>query len=132
MYKNLNHQLPQKALIANEMGLNFHNELSSWLEAISYLRNIIAHHSRIWSRNMVKRPAELHNPRMTWLSRSLTEVQQKKPFYLITAMLYLCNAIDSTHIFKQKLLNLFQQYPDMPVYKIGFFNHWEQEPIWKP
>ncbi|WP_301885674.1 MULTISPECIES: Abi family protein [Bacteroides] len=131
MYKNLRHQLPQKSLIANEMGLNFHNELSGWLEAISYLRNIIAHHSRIWSRNMVKRPAELHNPRMTWLSRSLTEVQQKKPFYLITAMLYLCNAIDSRHTFKQKLLNLFQQHPDIPIYKIGFFNHWEQEPIWK-
>lgn len=131
MYKNLRHQLPQKSRIANEMGLNFHNELSSWLEAISYLRNIIAHHSRIWSRNMVKRPAELHTPRMAWLSRSLTEVQQKKPFYLITAMLYLCNAIDARHTFKQKLLNLFEQYPDIPIYKIGFFNHWEQEPIWK-
>lgn len=28
------HQLPQKAIIANEMGLNLHSELSGWLEAI--------------------------------------------------------------------------------------------------
>ena len=131
MYKNLNHQLPQKSIIANEMGLNLHSELSGWLEAISYLRNIIAHHSRIWSRNMVKRPAQIANPRMQWLVAPLTEVQQKKPFYVITAMLYLCNAIDPTHTFKQKLLSLFHQNPNIPIYKLGFFNHWEQEPIWR-
>ena len=56
MYKNLKHQLPQKSAIANEFGLNLHNELSSWLESISYLRNIVAHHSRVWSRTMVKTP----------------------------------------------------------------------------
>jgi abortive infection bacteriophage resistance protein len=35
MYKNLKHQLPEKASIANEMGHALHNELSSWLEAIT-------------------------------------------------------------------------------------------------
>jgi len=44
MYKNLKHQLPQKSIIANEFGLNLHNELSSWLESIALLRNIVAHH----------------------------------------------------------------------------------------
>lgn len=61
----------------------------------------------------------------------LTEVQQKKPFYVITAMLYLCNAIDEGHTFKEKLLALFKEYADVPIYKIGFFNRWEEEPIWK-
>jgi len=56
LYKNLQHQLPEKSIIAKEMGLNLHSELSSWLEAIAYVRNIIAHHSRLWSRNMVKKP----------------------------------------------------------------------------
>ena len=59
MYKNLRHQLSEESRIANDFGLNRHNELSSWLEAISYLRNIVAHHSRVWSRNMVKRPMEI-------------------------------------------------------------------------
>ncbi|MBX2952817.1 MAG: Abi family protein [Leadbetterella sp.] len=50
-------------MIAKEMGLNLHSELSSRIEAISYVRNIIAHHSRLWSRNMVKRPSEnINNP----------------------------------------------------------------------
>lgn len=55
----------------------------------------------------------------------------EKPFYVITAMLYLCNAIDEGDTFKEKLLALFKEYADVPIYKIGFFNRWEEEPIWK-
>jgi len=50
---------------------------------------------------------------------------------VITAMLYLCNAIDEGHTFKEKLLALFEEYADVPIYKIGFFNRWKEEPIWK-
>ena len=78
IYKNLRHQLPQKSAIANEFGLNLHRELSSWLETISYLRNIIAHHSRIWSRTMVKTPTRVVNPRLPWLQINLSEYQKKK------------------------------------------------------
>ena len=131
IYKNLKHQLPQKSIVANEMGLNLHSELSSWLEAISYLRNIIAHHSRIWSRNMVKRPNTIINPRFQWLQNSITPVQEKKPFYVITSMVYLCNAVDSNNEIKTKLLTLFKQNPNIPIYKIGFMNNWQNEPIWK-
>ena len=81
IYKNLAHQLPEKSLIAKEFGLSLHNELSSWLEAIAYVRNIIAHHSRLWSRNMVKSPIDrITNPTNPWLSVHLVPVQRKKPF----------------------------------------------------
>jgi len=131
IYKNLFYQLPQKAIIANEFGLNLHSELSSWLEAISYLRNIVAHHSRIWSRNMVKHPIMPIKPRNQWLQNPVTPNQQKKPFVVISAMIYLCNAIDSNNGVKQKLLNLFNTNPAIPIYKIGFSNNWQSEPLWK-
>ena len=78
IYKNLCHQLPEKARIANDFGLNIHTELSSWLEAISYLRNIVAHHSRVWSRNMVKRPMASTIPKVIWLRKPLFRVCQEK------------------------------------------------------
>ena len=60
------------------MGLNFHSDLSSWLEAIAYIKNIIAHHSRLWSRNMVKRPTvNIKNPPFPWLNGNLTKNQSK-------------------------------------------------------
>lgn len=131
IYKNINHQLPAKSLIANEMGLNLHNELSSWLEAISYIRNIIAHHSRIWSKNMVKRPMQLANPMNQWLQFPITPVQEKKPFYIISAMMYLCNSINPDHTVKKKILDLINDNSDLQIYKLGFFNNWQNEPLWQ-
>ena len=131
IYKNLDHVLPEKSIIAKEFGLNLHSELSSWLEAITYLRNIVAHHSRVWSKNMAKRPTLPKNPRNQWLQNSLTPVQEKKPFLLITSMLYLCNAINPNHEIKNKLLTLFKNNPSIPIYKMGFLNNWQNEALWK-
>lgn len=130
IYKNLKHHIPEKARIANEFGLNLHNELSSWLEAISYLRNIVAHHSRLWSRNMVKRPMEVKNPKRIWLQKPLPEVAQKKPYLAITAMLYLCKAIDAGDSYRKKIIALIKENPEIPIYKQGFLNEWNKEPIW--
>lgn len=132
LYKNLKHQLPEKAAIAQEMGLNLHNELSSWLEAIAYVRNIIAHHSRLWSRNMVKKPTDkLNNPIGQWFTNPLIPVQTKKPFLIISGMLYLCNKVTPGHQIKTKILDLFNDNPKIPIYKLGFLNNWQKEPLWK-
>lgn len=132
LYKNLKHQLPEKATIAKEMGLNLHSELSSWLEAITYVRNIIAHHSRLWSRNMVKIPIEkINNPKSDWLKGSLLPVQRKKPFLILSSMIYLCNEVTPNHQIKNKILKLFATAPNLPIYKLGFLNNWEKHPIWK-
>lgn len=132
LYKNIKHQLPEKATIAQEMGLNLHSELSSWLEAITYVRNIIAHHSRLWSRTMVKIPiVNLNNPKSDWLNNPLLPVQNKKPFLIITSMIYLCNEVTPNHQIKSKILNLFASNSSLPIYKLGFFNNWERQPIWQ-
>jgi len=132
IYKNLAPQLPEKAIIAKEMGLTLHSELSSWLESITYVRNIVAHHSRLWSRTMVKRPTEaIKKPAGDWLAHSLMPVQSKKPFLIISCMLYLCNQVTPGHQIKNKLLDLFSLNPTIPIYKLGFLNNWDSQPIWR-
>ncbi len=131
IYKTIKFQLPEKASIAKEMGLNLHTELSSWLEAIVYLRNILAHHSRLFSRNMVKKPTEkINNPQLDWLDFPLSPAQVKKPFLIITSMVYLCNKVTPNHQIKSKILQLFIEHPNVPVYKLGFLNNWQQHSIW--
>ncbi len=131
LYKNLNHQLPEKAKIANDFGLNKHSELSSWLEAISYLRNIVAHHSRLWGRDMVKRPMTISKPKCTWLENTLPAFAQKKPYLIIVSMLYLCNAINAGDTYKKKIIMLIRKNPNIPIDKIGFPDHWDEEKIWQ-
>jgi abortive infection bacteriophage resistance protein len=131
-YKNLNHQLPEKSAIAKEMGLNLHSELSSWLESIVYVRNIVAHHSRLWSRNMVKQPIDgINNPQGDWLGFELLPVQRKKPFLIITSMVFICNKVTPNHQIKSKIVDLLLEEPKLPIYKMGFLNNWQNHPIWK-
>jgi abortive infection bacteriophage resistance protein len=63
IYSNLKPQIPQKSIITHEFGLNFINDLSSWFAAISYLRNVIANHSRVFGRDILKRPVLPRSPR---------------------------------------------------------------------
>jgi abortive infection bacteriophage resistance protein len=131
MYKNLKSQLPERAAIANDFGLYSAKELSSWLEAISVLRNIIAHHSRLWNRSLAKQVTNPKGHRDKWLLNPLTDNQKKKPFGVISVMLYLCNAVYPDNQIKDKLLALIDHSPNIPYYKYGFVGDWRKEPIWR-
>jgi abortive infection bacteriophage resistance protein len=131
LYKSLKINLPEKGLIAKEMGVNSPHTFSGWLEAIAYIRNIIAHHSRLWSRTMIKRPGmQLNNPAGAWFSRPLKQGQLDKSFSTISCMVYLCGFLHASQDIKSKIVKLVNAYPNVPVYKFGFFNHWHTEPLW--
>ena len=81
---------------------------------------------------MVKRPIEnLNNPKGKWFSNPLTQVQTKRPFLIISCMVYLCNEVTPGHQIKTKILDLISNNPNIPIYKLGFLNDWKNEPLWK-
>jgi abortive infection bacteriophage resistance protein len=132
LYKNLKINLPEKGTIANEMGVNSPHVFSGWMESIAYIRNIIAHHSRLWSRTMVKRPGmQLNNPCGAWFTQPLKQGQLDKPFSIISCMTYLCDRLSHSDDIKRQIITLINAYPCVSIYKYGFFNGWQQEPLWK-
>lgn len=131
IYKNLKHQLPAKSAIANEFGMNFSSGLSNWFESISVFRNIIAHHSRLWNFRMTKTPTWPKSMRGPWIKTELTQNQKKTPYFTITNMLYLCNAVRPENHVKANLKALFVGYPEVNPSKWGFIKGWDSEPIWK-
>lgn len=42
--------------IARRYGIDDWQAFASWVRSLSYLRNLVAHHSRVWNRNMVSEP----------------------------------------------------------------------------
>jgi len=81
---------------------------------------------------MVKRPIEtIATPMDYWLTIPLTEVQKKKPFLIITTLVYLSNKVTPGHHIKDKILELFNNNPNVPIYKLGFLNNWNNQPIWQ-
>ena len=80
---------------------------------------------------MVKRPMEIKKTIGKWLKGQLTEDAKKKPYLIITAMLYLCNAIGMGEKYKEKIVTLIKNNPQISIYKIGFPMDWFDEDIWK-
>lgn len=131
MYKNLKAQSPLKSVIANEFGMYSTKEFSSWLEAISVLRNVIAHHSRLWFRIFSKKPVNIKSHRDKWLRGPMTENMRMRAYGVISCLLYLCNAISPDNAYKEAIVRLLSEYPGVPVYMLGFTGRWKEEPIWR-
>lgn len=131
LYSNLKPQLPEKSRIANEFGLNSHKDLSSWLRTITFIRNLIAHHSRLWNRVMVNKYSWPNNSRYPLLSYFPNEERRKKIFPIFSAIIYLNEIISPGNSLKEEFLALVNQFPKTPLYKMGFPPKWKLEPIFK-
>ena len=91
--------------------------------------NVIARYD--FDRSLAKQITNPKGHRDKWLSNPLTDNQRKKPYGVVTAMLYLCNAVYPENKIKEKLLSLIDNSTTIPIYKYGFTGDWHKEPIWK-
>ncbi len=138
LFKNLkdkNDQIP----VSKHFGLT-HEVFISWIETLVYIRNICAHHSRLWNVILTISPTWLKSPKGKWVSKweneseSATKGDKKLKMYSVLCMLtYLLDHINPHHKFRQKLKSLLKE----PKYKttidiahMGFPENWEEEPLW--
>lgn len=133
IYRNLKQVLPEKSEISKGLGLNFSKELSGWLQTFTYVRNIIAHHSRLWGLNMTVSPTiDIKNPKGPWMKvYYIKDIPRKKPFIAISALLYMYNIIDTENEMKDAILRLIEKYPNVQIHKLGFHKDWKSHDIWK-
>lgn len=129
-YENLLPASPLRSAIANEFGMYISSDFSSWLKSITELRNIIAHHSRLWRRNLTSVPATPSKLPVDWISSLVPADVRVKPYYVISAILYLVNVIDPSNTIKQQILHLVRNHPKINIEAYGFVGEWEREPVW--
>jgi abortive infection bacteriophage resistance protein len=127
LYNNL---LPGKMKndIAKIFGLS-DSVFASWLHNIISIRNICAHHERLWNRQLRIQPLFPRKPQFTWLTDKT--IGNSRLFYTFSMIIYLLNIISPKHTFKQKLENLFLKYPNVDRAAMGFPTNWQSEPLWK-
>lgn len=65
--KNLKEQ-KQIIPISNSFGLH-HSVLTSWVECLVYVRNVCAHHQRLWNMGLNIAPVWMKSPKDKWVSR---------------------------------------------------------------
>lgn len=127
IYKNLKMSQAKKD-ISTHFGVSNPYILESWMQSITYVRNICAHHSRLWNRILTIKPKVLSTPANQWISGS---PPNDKTYYFLCCGLYLLKAINPRTRFVNQLKMLLKRYPNLPMESMGFPNDWEDDKFWK-
>jgi abortive infection bacteriophage resistance protein len=102
---------------------------ASWLHSLVYLRNVCAHHSRMWNRPMSIQPLFPRNATNVWITNR--QVGINRVYYALSMIIYLLNVVNPKHTFKQKLEALFLKYPNIDRTAMGFPADWQNETLWQ-
>lgn len=113
-----------------------HTVFASWLHTLTYVRNICAHHSRLWNRVLAIEPEKLLKPIGKWISPPFEK--NKRMFYFICVLKYLLLRANPNNGLKDKLQALFLKHPSVPIQYMGIPSdgkgkmlNWQNEPLWQ-
>lgn len=104
--------------------------LTSWLKTLNEVRNVCAHHGRLWNRelgnnfllpNQRKYP-EWYNP---------YHIPQNKMFGVLTVLNHCMKVSAPTSRWRNRLEALLFEYSDVPKAWMGFPDNWENGPLWE-
>jgi abortive infection bacteriophage resistance protein len=127
IYRNLK-MSDGKKRIARQFGIGNPMVLESWMQSITYVRNICAHHSRLWNRILTVRPVYLERPTNLWITN---EPDNQKAYYFTCCVLYLLRSINPKTRFASHLRTLLGRYPKTKLESMGFPDTWERDEFWK-
>jgi len=104
--------------------------LQSWLGAINVIRNICAHHGRLWNRELGYKPIiprekkypEWHNP---------APLKNNRIFIILTILKYFINKIAKNSKWDVRLKKLLNEYSNISIKPMGFPDNWNEYILWK-
>ena len=114
LYKNLNNS--DKKEIAKAYGIGY-TYVESWLESISYVRNICAHYGRIYNAKLTKKP-------MMYKQYSEMDVSNERIFAVLLCMKKLINDESKWHSFVDRVEALIIRHKSINTKSIGFIDNW--------
>lgn len=99
---------------------------------MNYVRNICAHHSRLWNRDLNIVPEKLLFSRnLVWISNPDT-AKRSKIYYFFCMINYMLQVANPTSQFKSKLKELFEAYRNViSLDSMGFPMGWVDEKMWE-
>lgn len=112
--------------------------LVSWLNHLCAVRNLCAHHHRIWNRRFVKTPREaisIHEDiKKRWLGTPspVTDTDPRNDRRIYNTLLiinYLLSNINHHIMWKQEIVKLIDKY-DIETQRMGFPCSWKTDAYW--
>lgn len=126
MYKWLNAGHARRK-VARFYGLS-DTVMESWLHSMVYVRNICAHHSRLWNRQL---SINALVPRRTYLPFINIPTDTKRVYYITSILLYFLQAVNPQNTFAARFKSLLAKYPNVDASAMGFSCDWKNEALWQ-
>jgi len=117
-----------KKAIAENFAIH-HKQLANWLHILTYIRNVCAHHSRLWNRELAIRPYQIKDP--NWLP-PITP-RNDRIFYILLMLGYLLNASGNGNAWAAVCTELLEPIASVKRWRIamGMPENWKVHPVWE-
>jgi abortive infection bacteriophage resistance protein len=101
--------------------------LASWLHHLTHIRNLCAHHSRLWNREFVNIPMQPKNKPSELAGEFIKG--SRKLYNTLVILLYCMDIIAPQHRWRQRLKALLDN-PTIPLAAMDFPADWKAHKIW--
>jgi len=119
----------EKKKVAKEFGLPNPVILESWMHAFAGLRNICAHHSRLWNRRFTIVPQIPYNTANPFIQN--TNIYDNKLYAQLCCINYITRIISPNSSFVSNLKALMETCDLVDSKEMGFPGDWKAELIWQ-
>lgn len=134
LYAGLRNDLATQ--IATAFGVPTKRLMASWIATINYVRNIAAHHARLFNRKLVtapKRPTPEQIPLLAHLSQQ-DSPKQFGSYSALAVMAYLLHAIDTDSDWAARVADHLRHFPATPFLGVGSMGvapRWLDRELWQ-
>lgn len=118
-----------KKKVAHSFGLPQYLYLETWTKCIAVLRNLCAHHDRIWNRRYAWKPQLPKQLPLPWTS--IQSLRPNKLYAQLCCLAYLEQSIHPNSEFKEEVIALLRNKPQTLTKAMGFPKNWQDEPLWQ-
>ena len=126
LYSNLK-PMPTRSAIATTYRLD-EKLLASWLHHLTHIRNLCAHHSRLWNREFINTPMRPRKKPATLAGEFMEK--SRKLYNTLVILLYCMDTIAPHHRWRQKLIGLLDNQ-HVPLTAMDFPVDWKTRAIWQ-
>lgn len=134
LYSGLNSSIATE--IATTYGALSKKVMSSWISSLNYVRNVSAHHARLFNRKLVSAPARPTYGQVRLLGHCKDATSAKQVFGVYNAlavMAYLLHSIDPGSGWAARMADLIQSFPTsvhLKTESMGAPPNWLKLELW--
>jgi abortive infection bacteriophage resistance protein len=105
-------KVPDQLQIARKYGMQDWEGFQTWLRSLNYLRNVCAHHSRLWNRNVIDQPKLPETGVLPWCDAFRDQPQLiARPFLLLSIVRHMIEVICPNTGWHQRLQTHLESFP---------------------